>query len=45
MYSALALLVEILTEPSQGDVVYALTALANVASNSESHSMVSVIVM
>ena len=41
MYSALALLTDVLTEPSQGDVINALTTLANVASHSASHLMVS----
>ncbi|XP_065910773.1 uncharacterized protein [Dysidea avara] len=37
--NALALLVEIVTEPAQKDVINALTVLANIASRSESHSM------
>ena len=44
LYSALALLMDILTEPSQGDVINALTTLANVASYSASHFMVSMVV-
>lgn len=43
--SALALLVEILTEPAQKDVVNALTVLANVASRFESHSLVSACIL
>lgn len=45
MYSTLALLVDILTEPSQGDVISALTTLANVASRSQSHPMVRMIIV
>jgi len=41
--SALALLVEILAEPAQKDVINALTVLANVASRSETHCLVSFI--
>ena len=44
LYSALALLADILTDPSQGDVINALTTLANVASHSTSHFIVSLVI-